>query len=102
MAKKQNNSLTYGQITKNFIRAYILDSDNEDDKAWLVEFLTNDENKREYERNTKEGKKKSLEIDVKKLRRAFCERFEDFKKLIPAEEKKLSWEEETIKQLLGE
>jgi hypothetical protein len=65
---------TYGKVSKSFMVEFMKTRD-EDDKAWFISLITNENNQK-----TTNGK---ADIDIKKVRKAFCEHFEEFTSLIP-------------------
>lgn len=65
---------TYGKVSKSLMVEFIKTRD-EEDKAWFISLITNKDNQQ-----TRNGK---ADIDIKKVRKAFCEHFEEFTSLIP-------------------
>lgn len=72
------------QVTKSFMLLYIKEKGKPADKKWFKELCGNPEYQKPFKSNLT-GQEK-IDIDIKKVREAFCERF--FPNLLEAKKKK--------------
>lgn len=86
-AKKKPRDLknppeTLRECSKDFMLLYVKEKGTDEDKQWFKTLCLSNIITRE----NKGTQKKTQDIDIAVVRRAFCERFDEFKDLLPHEE----------------